>query len=422
MSTADRRTRTRTSAGVRAGARARARARALRGAVASVGALVVLAAGIALAAPASAAATVDVRNDQGTAQADTTYSTPVSVTGRGFQSVEGGFGGVYVFFGWVDDPAGGSWRPSRGGHTGEDYLYVPDSENADNNGFQRFVAFPGSDTADSANGGTIAANGTWSTTLTIPGPQFQAADRSGAATTVDCLKVTCGVITIGAHGVVNAANESFTPVAFVDLTASDDDAAADPGTAVEPSAAPTTDAADPAVPTVTGDATVQTSLETVVHGRVLGFTAQGFAAGEQVVGGLTGGQAGVGPLTAGPYGEVAGVLTVPLGLRPGTTTLTLTGAASGQEASIDVVVIEDPAVAAAAANQDDERPWLTWVLVAVAAVLFVLLVVGAVLARRRARRRAQSAAQPPAPSSDEADAPDPSGTAELEPATAGAGR
>ncbi len=65
-------------------------------------------------APAEAAARVTVVNELGSAQVDTTYSTPITVSGTGFQSVQGGFGGIYVFFGWVDDPAGGSWAPSRG--------------------------------------------------------------------------------------------------------------------------------------------------------------------------------------------------------------------------------------------------------------------------------------------------------------------
>lgn len=347
------------------------------------------------AAPASAAARVTVADEDGKAQADTTYSTTVTLRGTGFRSLAGGFGGVYVVFGWVDDPAGGSWRPSRGGQTGEDYLYVPDSEAKDNAGFQRFVAYPGSDTAGSANGGTVAPDGSWSTTLTIPGPTFEAADRTGAVTTVDCRTVQCGVITMGAHGVVNAGNETFTPVRFVDRTgsasagsggSSDDDAAGAEATAAptaQATAAPTAGA-----PAADEPAEVTTALGSVVRGRVLAFTARGFAAGEQVVGALSGGQAGVGPLTAGPYGEVAGVVPVPAALVPGTTTLTLTGAASGQVASVDVTVIEDPAVAAARANAaDDAGPSvLTWVLVGVAVALLALVVTGAVVARRRRPR------------------------------------
>lgn len=177
----------------------------------------VLAAGlIALAAsPASADARVSVTSDLGSAVVSLASPTTISVNGTGFQSIHGGFGGIYVFFGWVDDPGGGSWRPSQGGQTGVDYLYVPDSEAKDNAGYQRFVTFPGSGTAAAANGGEVAADGSWDLTMVVPGPTFQAVDRDGGTRTVDCREVTCGVITIGAHGVANANNETFTPVDFV---------------------------------------------------------------------------------------------------------------------------------------------------------------------------------------------------------------
>ena len=137
-------------------------------------------------------------------------ATTVRVSGSGFQSIPKAFGGMYVFFGWVSDPSGGSWAPSRGGVSGDSYRYVPDAQEAQNAGYQRFVAFPGSSTEAEANGGTIAADGTWSTDLVIPGARFEAAD----GTAVDCTAVQCGIITIGAHGVRNANNESFTPVTF----------------------------------------------------------------------------------------------------------------------------------------------------------------------------------------------------------------
>ena len=82
---------------------------------------------------------------------DPTYATTLRVSGSGFQSVKGGHGGIYVFFGTVT----AGWQPSRGGATGKDYFYVPDSEAKNNQGFQKYVAFPGSDTASSANGGTM---------------------------------------------------------------------------------------------------------------------------------------------------------------------------------------------------------------------------------------------------------------------------
>jgi len=149
--------------------------------------------------------------------ADDTYLTEVRVSGSGFQSIRNGFGGIYVLFGWVD----GGWRPSQGGTTGTDYRYVYDDE-SNPVGYQLFVAFPGSSTEYAANGGTIAENGTWSATMKIPGPRFQAYDRTGAISQVDCTQQQCGIITIGAHGVVNANNESFTPISFQSIyTASD---------------------------------------------------------------------------------------------------------------------------------------------------------------------------------------------------------
>ncbi|MFT4262503.1 MAG: hypothetical protein QM572_03910, partial [Nocardioides sp.] len=160
--------------------------------------------------PAEAAARVTVTNGQSGAVADPTYATTLTLKGRGFQAIKGGYGGIYVLFG----TRSGTWQPSKGGKAGTNYLYVPDSQTKDNQGFQKFVAFQGSDTASSANGGTIAADGSWKTTIVVPGATFQTVDSSGAARTVDCRKVTCGIITIGAHGVINARNETFTPVTF----------------------------------------------------------------------------------------------------------------------------------------------------------------------------------------------------------------
>jgi hypothetical protein len=176
------------------------------------------------AAPAHAAGSVDIsvkdRPDL-VGVADPDYLTEVTATGTGFQSIPNGFGGIYVFFGWVD---GGSWAPSQGGSTGSDYRYVYDDE-ANPVGYQLFVSFPGSSTEYAANGGEVNADGTWSATMRIPGSSFESYDRDGNVTTVDCLQVTCGIITIGAHGVVNPSNESFTPISFRDLY-SDDAAAA----------------------------------------------------------------------------------------------------------------------------------------------------------------------------------------------------
>jgi hypothetical protein len=154
--------------------------------------------------------------------ADPNYLTEVAVTGTGFQSIPSGFGGIYVFFGWVE---GGAWAPSQGGVTGSTYRYVYDDE-SNPVGYQLFVSFPGASTEYAANGGEVSADGTWSATMKIPGSSFESYDRNGDVTTVDCLSVQCGIITIGAHGVVSPSNESFTPITFQDLYSGDAEAAA----------------------------------------------------------------------------------------------------------------------------------------------------------------------------------------------------
>lgn len=362
------------------------------------------------AAPAHAAARVTVTNDQGRAEADATYATTLTLSGSGFQSIQGAFGGVYVFFGWVSDPAGGSWAPSRGGSTGADYRYVPDSEQADNQGFQKFVAFPGSDTEYAANGGVVAADGTWSTRLVVPGPTFQALDRGGNAVTVDCREVQCGVITIGAHGVPNANNETFTPVAFTDAQAGGGTAAgttpgaADQGTVAQ---GETGDATPPPAPAAAaGTATIGVDQATAIAGRALSFVAQGFQPGEQVVGVLDDGVLAIGPLTAGNQGEVAGLLELPADLRVGTHVLRLTGAGSGLAPEVEITVRKDPAAVAAeeaaaeAAASAGQAYSPAEIAVGVAALVLLLVLVSSFVSARRRRR----AARPGAAASGEAEA------------------
>ncbi|WP_158370050.1 hypothetical protein [Cellulosimicrobium cellulans] len=197
------------------------------------------AAALAAAGPAAAAPQVVVAGEGGQAVAAADAPTRVQVSGTGFQSVAGGFGGVYVLFGWVD-PASDGWRPSAGGVSGVQYRYAVDVQGQENAGYQRFVAFPGSTTAVEANGGEVAEDGSWSTDLTIPGATITALDADGGTVEVDCRVVTCGVITIGAHGVANANNESFTPVTF-----GAPDAAAAAAPSAEPSAEPAEPTAEP---------------------------------------------------------------------------------------------------------------------------------------------------------------------------------
>lgn len=164
---------------------------------------------VLLAQPANAAARVDVApapNADG--------STTVTVSGAGFQYQPNAPGGIYVFFGAVSDPGTNSWAPSQGGKSGTSFGYSSAS------GATLLVAFQGGSSADAANA-AIAPDGSWSAQMTIPGSSFASSSgnpHEGQAVegaTIDCLRVQCGIITIGAHGMVNANNESFTPVGFV---------------------------------------------------------------------------------------------------------------------------------------------------------------------------------------------------------------
>lgn len=363
-----------------------------------------LLAGLMVIAPAShAQARVTISNSNGDAVADPTYATTVTVRGSGFQSIRGGHGGVYVVFGTVD----GSWRPSQGGQTGRDYFYVPDSEDKDNQGFQRYVAFPGSDTASSANGGSMTDKGSWSTSMVIPGQKFNAVDRSGKSVAIDCAKVTCGIITFGAHGVVNANNETFTPITFRDLhaggtpatggttggtpTTSGGTTGGTAGGTTGGTSTPTTSGAggsgivalEPGAAGATPVVTVDRA--TAFVGRVLSFTATGFAPGEQVVATFDDGLAGVGPLPAGPNGEVAGVLQLPADTRAGTHVLRLTGAASAAMGSESFPIAPAPNAVTA---QEDETEWAPLVFMGVALLVFVGACVTAVVQWRRRRAAA----------------------------------
>lgn len=342
--------------------------------LAAATAAIVAVSGAVVAPPAWAAGTVSIAGPDGTTALAEDHATSITVSGSGFQSIPKGFGGIYVLFGWVDDAAGGTWRPSVGGLVGEDYRYVPDSESADNNGYQRFLAFPGGQTESSANG-TLGTDGSWSVGMVIPGAVFESQDRDGRVTSVDCLSVTCGIITIGAHGVKNANNETFTPVSFA--------AAAAP--AGEQDAAPAN--------ATVGAVRVGVESGTVSAGSSIVFTGQGFTPGEQVVAALDGGLTAVGPLTAGAQGEVAAALPVPRDIRDGTHLLTLRGAGSGGVAEAEVSVTGGTAEAAV-----DTTPAIpTWAIVlllaciALSLVLVIASIVAAILRARQARRARRAA-------------------------------
>jgi hypothetical protein len=385
--------------------------------------VLVLAGVVATTPPAHAAARVSASNDRGTATADDDRPTTFTVRGSGFQSVAGGFGGVYVAFGWVRDPAGGGWRPSRGGITGRDYRYVPDSESGENAGYLRFVAFPGSSTAGEAQA-VMSAEGSFAVSLSVPGPTFRAVDRSGAAVDVDCRRVTCGIVTFGAHGVKNARNETFTPVRFGEVYADDTGTAGAPGEADPAGSSDPADEASASGPstgtTTTGGTTsgavrsgtgasrsgqdgasgrrgrpeVVTERQTARAGQALAFTGRGFEPGEQVLALLDDGVVALGPLPAGNAGEVAGVMALPTDLAAGTHQLRLVGAASGARPSerfpVRAAAATPPVEESAAdpvAGEDSDVAALAFVAASAVALLASL----ALLVVRLRRRVAPSA-------------------------------
>ena len=140
-------------------------------------------------------------------------STTVTLSGSGFQYVPNAPGGIYVTFGVVQDPTTNSWAPSQGGRSGSTFGY------ASTGGATLLVAFAGGSSAGESNA-VIDENGNWTAQMTIPGARFPSssgnphAGQAQEGAEIDCLTVQCGIITFGAHGMVNANNESFTPVSF----------------------------------------------------------------------------------------------------------------------------------------------------------------------------------------------------------------
>ncbi|MGB0100724.1 MAG: hypothetical protein WBP61_10635 [Nocardioides sp.] len=341
-------------------------------------------------APAHAAGRVVVANSDGDAKIDPTYATTVRVSGSGFQSVTGGHGGVYVFFGTVKP----GWQPSRGGATGADYYYVPDSEAKNNQGFQRYVAFPGSDTAGSANGGVMSESGSWSTQLVVPGAVFKAYDRRGGVRTIDCRQVTCGVITVGAHGVANATNESFTPVSVGSLTGQ----SAAPATTAAPSGSTTAPATGPstapdddsAAPPAAGDpaparpAAIEVDRAAAVAGNVVAFNASGLPPGAQVSAVFDDGAAGAGPFVVASDGTLVGVIGLPAATSAGTHELRLYGVEDPPTVMFAVQASDTPSDAGAepsSAGADDEMR-AAWLFAGAAAIVLVVALVRLGLRRR----------------------------------------
>lgn len=363
------------------------------------------------APPAEAASRVSVTSSLGSARASASGPTTVKVSGSGFQSITKAMGGIYVVFGHA--PQGGTWRPSKGGTSGRDFFYIADSQSKANSGYQRFVAFPGSSTADSANGGTLSASGSFSLSMVIPGPTFSAQTASGASKSIDCREVQCGIYTFGAHGISNANNETYTPVSFtasgIKSSGAENTARKQPNTngsnaavpAPQPNASGTptqeagnaseenptppaaeSDPAEAGAPraVASGTPTLGIDQKTVVAGRVLGFTGQGFAPGEQVVATVASGIAGAGPVTAGTFGELAGVVQIPGDMVPGTHKIKLLGAGTGAVAEAEFSVMANPASIPVEQSSSSNGTWWALVAVIVAGGILLLLVLSSLVA------------------------------------------
>lgn len=233
--------------------------------------------------PAAAGAPVQCGNTDANAQLAASQSTfpadqptVVTVSGNGYlvpPHIEGNdvFGGVYVFFGWVGDPAsfGPSTRAQGNGQglPGVSYAHPGESGGAetrdDGTGTIRLVSFSGGGVSGEATPFHMTCHGgSWITEMTVPGATFAMFDPVTSQTlTYDCTALAsgqCGFFSIGAHGVPNATNERFFPVTFTGP------APAAPGPdqqAVPPAPAPAT-AVDTAAPTTLPATTVATPSPT----------------------------------------------------------------------------------------------------------------------------------------------------------------
>ncbi|WP_441897369.1 HtaA domain-containing protein [Microbacterium sp.] len=136
----------------------------------------------------------------------------VHLTGKNFPTVGPGNtkwkGGLYVLFGWVDPAAGEDWGPGHGGASGHTFTYTKDIEPQGT--YQSMVNYPGNTTAPGFP--EMDANGNFEMDLPLLASRFESAQGMD----VDCYKMQCGVLLIGAHGQINAQGEIFVPVYFTE--------------------------------------------------------------------------------------------------------------------------------------------------------------------------------------------------------------
>lgn len=154
----------------------------------------------------------------------------VTVTGRSYLQPPhvcgtNVFGGIYLFFGWVQP--GGQWGPSFKSSTstqglfGTSYSYPGEGGGAetrdDGTGTIRLISFTAGGESGTSTPFHMDGQGNWQSNLTVRGATYSYTDlRTGASSSVDCRVVQCGVFTIGAHGKASRTNERFTPINFVD--------------------------------------------------------------------------------------------------------------------------------------------------------------------------------------------------------------
>jgi hypothetical protein len=215
--------------------------RSFRAVTLLAGVLAVVAASGLLAPPPAGAAPAQTQCGNTTANPTLSVDRPtlgatetavVTVTGTGYllpPHVCGTdvFGGIYLFFGWVQP--GGQWGPSFKSSTstqglfGTSYSYPGEGGGAetrdDGTGTIRLISFTAGGESGTSTPFHMDGAGNWRSDLTIRGATYRYTDlRTGASNTVDCRAVQCGVFTVGAHGKASRTNERFTPITFVDPT------------------------------------------------------------------------------------------------------------------------------------------------------------------------------------------------------------
>lgn len=340
--------------------------------VSSVAAAALLAAGVlvgttgtAAAAPSqtqcgNTAANPSISVDRSTIGVDET--AVVTVTGRSYllpPHVCGTdvFGGIYLFFGWVQP--GGQWGPSFKSSTstqglfGTTYSYPGEGGGAetrdDGTGTVRLISFTAGGESGTSTPFHMDGQGNWQSNLTVRGSTYSFTDlRTGASQRVDCKVVQCGVYTIGAHGKASRTNERFVPINFADAS----------GAPIVPSSPNSAGAGGVAAPAgAPGDV-----------GSAAG-TGSGSGAGS------TGAGVGSGASTTSLPGEVGSV-----GDAPTTTEASEDVADEGDD---DVEVLDSEQTAALQDFGDDGGGGGSGILIGGLAVLVAVVVLGGVLIVRR---------------------------------------